>query len=80
MRLLGYNSPWDAYVVPFTFFFFTLNDPILCQGIGNTTAFFTGEMSFTKVCVTAPYELFIVYCLLSFYQTNKHIRIKFKRR
>ena len=50
MRLLGYNSPWDAYVVPFTFFF-TLNDPILCQGISNTTAFFIGRSVFYKsVC------------------------------
>ena len=40
----------------------------------------SGEMSFTKVCVPAPYELFIVYCLLSFYHTNKHMRIKFNRR
>ena len=50
MRLLGYNSPWDAHVVPFTFFF-TLNDPILCQGISNTTAFFIGRSVFYKsVC------------------------------
>ena len=37
-----------------------------------------GEMPFTKVCVTAPYELFVVYCLLFAIQIN--IRIKFKRR
>ena len=33
------------------FFFFTRNDPILCQGISNTTAFFMGRNVFYKsVC------------------------------
>ena len=77
MRLLGYNSPWDTdVIVPFTFFFIR-NDPILCQGIKLIPWLsLSGEMPFTKVCVTAPYELFIVYCL--YLQIN--IRIKFKRR
>ena len=58
-------------------FFFNRNDPILCQGIKLIPWLsLSGEMPFTKVCVTAPYELFIVYCL--YLQIN--IRIKFKRR
>ena len=32
----------------------------------------TGEMSFTKVCVTAPYELFIVYYHFTI-QTNIYV-------
>ena len=65
-----------------TFYGDGLNDPILCQGIKLIPRLsLSGEMPFTKVCVTAPYELFIVYCLyLSFCNINKHIRIKFKRR
>ena len=46
------------------FFFLIRNDPILCQGIKLILRLsLSGEMPFTKVCVTAPYELFVVYCL-----------------
>ena len=62
MRLLGYNSPWDAYGVPFTFFFFSREmTRSFAKGLVIPRLSLWGEMPFTKVCVTAPYELFIVY-------------------
>ena len=77
MRLLGYNSPWDADVVPFTFFLSEMTRSFT-KGLVIPRLSLWGEMPFTKVCVTAPYELFVVYCLLFAIQIN--IRIKFKRR
>ena len=45
-----------------TFYGDGLNDPILCQGIKLIPRLsLWGEMPFTKVCVTSPYDLFIVY-------------------
>ena len=59
MRLLGYNSPWDADVVSFTFFSREMTR-FFAKGLVIPRLSLSGEMSFTKVCVTAPYELFIV--------------------
>ena len=66
MRLLGYNSPWDADVVPFTFFYSPEMTRSFTKGLVIPRLSLRGEMPFTKVCVTAPYELFVDYCLLSF--------------
>ena len=60
MRLLGYNSPWDADVVPFTLFLSEMTRSFT-KGLVIPRLSLWGEMPFTKVCVTAPYELFIVY-------------------
>ena len=71
----GCNSPWDADVDPFTFFF-TRNDPILFQGIGNTTAFFIGRNAFYKsVC---NFTLWAVYCLLFILKIPSQNKILYK--
>ena len=75
MRLLGYNSPRDADVYSsIHFYFFTRNYPILCLGIKLIPQLsLSEEMPFTKVCVTAPYERFIVYIYHFAIQTNMYV-------
>ena len=72
MRLLDYNSPWDADVVPFTFFFSREMTRSFAKGLVIPRLSLWGEMPFTKVCVTAPYELFIFYYHFAT-QTNIYI-------
>ena len=72
---LGYNSPWDADVVPFTFFFSREMTRSFAKGLVIPRPSLSGEMPSTKVCVTAPYELFIVYIVYYHFtiQTNIYV-------
>ena len=59
MRLLGYNSPWDADVVPFTLFLSEMTRSFT-KGLVIPRLSLWGEMPFTKVCV----EPHLMSCLL----------------
>ena len=57
------------------FFLFTRNDPILYQGIGNTTAFFMGRNAFYKsVCNRTLWAVcWLLFIIIYLTQTNIYV-------
>ena len=56
-------------------FFFTLNDPILCQGISKTTVFFMGRNAFYKsVCNRTLWAVYwLLFIIIYPTQTNMYV-------